>query len=77
MSDCSTLRPFGPERLDLSSSTSLKAEGLSTGCEMAQILLSYTIILSVKICKNKKGLFAPPIYLCNKTLSHLIPDEEA
>jgi hypothetical protein len=27
----STWRPFGPERLDMSSSTCLKAEGLSTG----------------------------------------------
>ena len=27
----STMRPFGPERLDLSSSTSLKAKGLTTG----------------------------------------------
>ena len=27
----STLRPFGPERLDMSSWTCLKAEGLSTG----------------------------------------------
>ena len=46
--------------------------------EMAQILFS--LLHHHRICENLSkpdGFFAPTIYLCNKTLSHVKPDEEA
>jgi len=47
-------------------------------CQMVQILPP--LLHHHRICENsskKEGFFAPTIYLCNKTLSHQISDEEA